>query len=260
MQPTLAEVESIARGAGEILLAGYGQRHRVKYKGSIDLVTETDHLSENYILQAIRQRWPEHRIITEESGNLEGRDCCQWFVDPLDGTVNFAHGVPVFSVSIAYAQDSVVRLGVVYEPLRDECFSAERGRGAWLNGDPIHPSQPPDLDHSLLVTGFRYDIRTNPRNNLDYYASFALRSQGVRRLGSAALDLCYVAAGRFDGYWELEVKSWDVAAGGLIAEQAGVRITNVYGDPNYLTSPISILAASPSIYGAMVAILNKRQA
>ncbi len=163
MQPTLAEVESIARGAGKILLAGYGQRHRVKYKGSIDLVTETDHLSENYILQAIRQHWPEHRIITEESGNLEGRDCCQWFVDPLDGTVNFAHGVPVFSVSIAYAQDGVVRLGAVYEPLRDECFSAERGRGAWLNGDPIHPSQPPDLDHSLLVTGFRYDIRTNPR-------------------------------------------------------------------------------------------------
>jgi myo-inositol-1(or 4)-monophosphatase len=263
LQPTLEEIETIARGAGEILRAGYGQSHRVTYKGSIDLVTETDHLSEDFILREIKQRWPDHRVITEESGRLEGNDCCQWFIDPLDGTVNFAHGVPVFCVSIAYAQNGVVKLGAVYEPLRDECFSAERGRGAWLNGfrlysaAPIHPSQPPDLDHSLLVTGFSYDIRTNPRNNLDYYASFALRSQGVRRLGSAALDLCYVAAGRFDGYWELEVKSWDVAAGGLIAEEAGARITNVHGDPNYLTAPISILAASPSIYEAMRVILGE---
>jgi myo-inositol-1(or 4)-monophosphatase len=257
MEPTLAEIEIIARRAGEILRAGYGQSHRVAYKGSIDLVTETDHLSENFILHEIRQRWADHRVITEESGQLEGNDCCQWLIDPLDGTVNFAHGVPIFCVSIAYAQNGVVKLGVVYEPLRDECFSAERDRGAWLNGQPVHPSQPLDLDRSLLVTGFSYDIRSNPRNNLDNYARFALNSQGVRRLGSAALDLCYVAAGRFDGYWELEVKAWDVAAGGLIAEEAGARISNVHGDENYLAAPISILAASPAIYEAMLAILGE---
>lgn len=257
MQPTLEEIETIARGAGQILRAGYGQRHQVAYKGSIDLVTEYDHLSEDYILQAIQQRWPGHQRITEESGRLEGSDCCQWYIDPLDGTVNFAHGIPIFCVSIAYAQDGVVRLGAVYEPLRDECFSAERGRGAWLNGQPIQPSQPLDLGHSLLVTGFSYDIRTNPRNNLDHYARFALCSQGVRRLGSAALDLCYVASGRFDGYWELEVNSWDIAAGGLIAEQAGARITSVSGDPDYLAAPISILAASPAIYGAMYTVLGE---
>jgi myo-inositol-1(or 4)-monophosphatase len=147
-------------------------------------------------------------------------------------------------------------LGVVYDPEREECFSAERGRGAWLNGLQLAGPSAQELDHSLLVTGFPYDIRTNPANNLDHYAAFALRSYGVRRLGSAAIDLCYVAAGRIDGYWELRINSWDVAAGGLIAQESGAVVTDVTGDPNYLTPPCSILAASPELHAQMLAILN----
>ncbi len=256
MEPTLLDLESMARGAGEILRAGYGKRHRVTYKGEIDLVTEYDHLSEAYLLQEIRGRWPAHRVITEESGNLAGQDCCKWYVDPLDGTVNFAHGIPIFCVSLAYAEDGRVKLGVVYDPMLDECFSAERGRGARLNGEPIQVSQAPDLDRSLLTTGFRYDIRSNPANNLDHFARFSLISQGVRRLGSAALDLSYVAAGRFDGYWELEVKAWDVAAGGLIAEEAGAVVSNIQGSAHYLAAPISILAAGPGNHGRMLELLT----
>jgi myo-inositol-1(or 4)-monophosphatase len=255
--PTLEDVETLARRAGEILRAGFGKHHQVRYKGAIDLVTEADQDSEQYLLGEIQRRFPTHQVVTEESAGQAGADCCQWIIDPMDGTVNYAHGVPIFSVSIAYREDGIIRLGAVYDPMLDECFSAERGRGAWLNDQPVQPAQPLDLDHSLLVTGFAYDIRTNPRNNLDYYATFALSSQGVRRLGSAAMDLCYVAAGRFDGYWELEIKPWDIAAGGLVAEEAGAVVTNVFGDRNYLEPPCSILAAAPAIHGAMLKILSQ---
>lgn len=252
MEPNLSDIESLARGAGEILRSGYGQHHQVTYKGTIDLVTEYDHLSENFLIQEIKRRWPAHQVITEESGVLSGQKCCRWIIDPIDGTVNFAHGLPFFCVSIAYAEDGVVRLGAVYAPALEEYFSAERGQGAWMNGRPIYPSQPPDLDRSLLVTGFSYDIRTNPVNNLEQFAYFSLHSQGVRRFGSAALDLCYVGAGRFDGYWELEIKPWDIAAGGLIAEEAGATVTDIQGDPDYMTPPCSILAASPIIYKEII--------
>lgn len=258
MKPTLADVESLARGAGAILRAGFGKHHQVHYKGEIDLVTEADHASEAYLLGEIRRRFPDHQVVSEESEGLAGAECCQWIIDPIDGTVNYAHGVPIFSVSIAYREDQQMRLGVVYDPMQDECFSAERGRGAFLNGQRLQVSQAQSLVRSLLVTGFSYDIRTNPRNNLDYYAIFSLRSQGVRRLGSAALDLSYVAAGRLDGYWELEIKQWDVAAGGLIAEQAGALVTDVFGGPDYLKPPCSILATTPGIQAEMLAILNNR--
>jgi myo-inositol-1(or 4)-monophosphatase len=256
MKPTLSDLEALARAAGEILRAGFGQRHQVRYKGAIDLVTEYDHLSEGLILKEIKSRWPEHRIVTEESGILDGQDCCQWYIDPIDGTVNYAHGVPIFCVSLAYAEDGVVQLGVVYDPMRDECYSAERGQGATVNGQTIQVSQPANLDRSLLVTGFSYDIRTNPDNNLAQFAYFSLHSQGVRRLGSAALDLCYVGAGRFDGYWELAIKPWDIAAGGLIAEEAGAVVSNTQGSPDYLTAPCSILAASRNIYEEMLGVLR----
>lgn len=256
MQPTLSDIEALARAAGEILRAGFGQRHRVRYKGAIDLVTEYDHLSEDLILKEIKNRWPEHQVVTEESGILAGQDSHQWYLDPIDGTVNYAHGVPIFCVSLAYAEDGLVRLGLVYDPMLDECYSAERGCGAWLNGLPIQASQSPNLDRSLLVTGFGYDIRTNPNNNLAQFSYFALRSQGVRRLGSAALDLCYVGAGRFDGYWELAIKPYDIAAGGLIAQEAGAVVTNIQGNPDYLAAPCSILAASQSIHEEMLGLLQ----
>lgn len=255
-EPTLNDLESLARRAGEILRAGFGQRHTVTYKGAIDLVTEYDHRSESFLLGEIQSRFNTHQVLTEESGALSGDDCCLWYIDPLDGTVNYAHGVPIFTVSLAYAEAGLVRYGVVYDPMQDECFSAARGQGAMLNGRPIHVSDTSNLDQSLLVTGFGYDIRTNPRNNLSEYGQFALRTQGVRRLGSAALDLCYVAAGRFDGYWELTIKPWDIAAGALIAQQAGAIVTNTSGQADYLKPPVSILAANPSIYPQMLKLLT----
>ena len=161
--------------------------------------------------------------------------------------------MPIFAVSIAYAEGGLVRLGVVYDPLRDECFSAERGRGAYLNGLPIRATPASDLDRSLLVTGFPYDLRTHPQNNLDNYAHMARISQGVRRLGSAALDLCYIASGRLDGYWELSLQPWDVAAGGLIAAEAGATVTDMHGDAQLMHPPYSVLAANASLHARMLA-------
>lgn len=257
MPPTITDLESLARHAGEILRAGYTQGTRVYKKGEIDLVTDVDRRSEAFLLGEIQSRFPSDRVETEESGILPGEACCVWYLDPLDGTVNFAHGVPVFTVSIAYAEDGRMRLGIVYDPMRDECFSAELGRGAWLNGAPVHVSEAKELNQSLLTTGFPYDVRTNPENNLDLYARFALRSLGVRRLGSAALDLSYVAAGRFDGYWELRLSSWDMAAGALIAQEAGAVVTDVSGNPGYLSPPYSILAANPVIHPQMLAVIKE---
>lgn len=267
MKPTLTDLENLAREAGKILHSGYEARPgmanhlEVNYKGTIDLVTDVDIQSEKYLIESIRQRFPDHRIISEESGVNQGGDCCIWYIDPIDGTVNFAHGIPFFSVSIAYAHQGQMELGVVFDPMRGECFSAEKGCGAWLNGQPIRASAASDMDHSLLVTGFAYDIRTHPENNLDHFARFTMRSQGVRRLGSAALDLCYVAAGRFDGYWELRLNSWDIAAGGLIAQEAGAVVTNLSGNPDYLMAnssiQSSILAGNPTTHAHMLRILGE---
>lgn len=256
MKPTLLDVEILAHQAGAILRASYGRRLEVRHKGLIDLVTDADQRSEAFLLNEIRRSFPGQRVITEESSGLAGDGSQVWYIDPLDGTVNFAHGIPIFCVSLGYAEEGIVRLGIVYDPLRDECFSAERGRGACLNGQPIQTAEAQDLDHSLLVTGFPYDIRTNPENNLDHYTHLSLISQGVRRMGSAALDLCYVAAGRFDGFWELRLNAWDVAAGGLIAQEAGARVTNLAGEPDYLSPPRSILAAHPRIHALMLKALQ----
>lgn len=256
MQPSLTELEDLARQAGEILMSGFGRHHQIGHKGIIDLVTEMDRRSEAFLLEAIRSCYPQHRILAEESGGNPGEEDHIWYVDPLDGTVNYAHGVPIFTVSLAYSAGGKMTLGVVYDPTRDECFSAERGKGAWLNGDSIRVSNARQLDQSLLVTGFPYDIRTNPENNLDHFATFSLCTRGVRRLGSAALDLCYVAAGRFDGFWEIRLSPWDVAAGGLIAKEAGAMVTNLHGGEDYLSPPQSILAANPYLHPQMMAVLN----
>jgi myo-inositol-1(or 4)-monophosphatase len=256
VEPTLELIETLARKAGEILREGQKNGFEVSYKGEIDLVTEIDRRSEDFLLAQIASLFPSHRVIAEESGETLG-DCeCVWFIDPIDGTVNYAHGVPFFAVSLAYQKQGQLVLGAVYDPMRDELFSAQRSRGAWLNGRPLQVSGQTRLAQSLLVTGFAYDIRTNPENNLDHYALFSMRSQGVRRMGSAALDLCYVAAGRFDGFWEIQIKSYDIAAGGLIAAEAGAVVTNIHGDADFLSAPISILAATPGIHAEMVRLLN----
>jgi len=258
MEPTLSNLQRLARQAGEILRLGYEQEHQVDYKGAIDLVTEIDHQSEDFVLGEIQRVFPGHQIVSEEIGLVPGRAGAQWFVDPLDGTVNYAHGIPFFSVSIAYAHEGVMTLGVVFDPMRDELFSAERGQGASLNGRSLQVSQVTELLRSLLVTGFPYDAWSNPHNNLENYGRFARLSQGVRRLGSAALDLSYVAAGRLEGYWELSIKPWDVAAGGLIASEAGAKVTNLAGQADYITPPCSLLAAPPSLHAKMKAVLDEK--
>lgn len=257
MFPCLEEIETLARQAGDILRKGYGQNHQVSYKGEIDLVTEIDRQSEAFLMGEIQSRYPQHAIVAEESGGLSGDAGCEWYIDPLDGTVNFAHGIPIFSVSLAYVQNGAASLGVVYDPLRDECFRAEAGKGAWLNGKPVRASNAQLLDQSLLVTGFPYDIRTHHHTNLDHFVKFSLASQGVRRLGSAALDLCYVAAGRFDGYWEMRLSPWDLAAGALIAKEAGAQVSDLQGGANYLQPPYSILAAAPALHPQMLRILSE---
>lgn len=256
MQPTLKEIESLARQAGEILRAGAGLIHQIDYKSDINPVTEVDRRSEDFLLDEIRRKYPHHRILAEESGAQSGDACCIWFVDPLDGTVNYAHGVPIFAVSIAFQQDGETVLGVVYDPMQDECFTAQRGLGAWLNGAPIQVSQIENLIESLMVTGFPYDVRTNPDNNLNHYNRLALLTQGVRRLGSAAMDLCYVACGRFDGFWELRLSPWDVAAGALIAEEAGATVTDLHGGPDIMSDPQSIVAANPRLHPSLLALLQ----
>lgn len=262
MIPTLPYIETLARNAGEIVRTGYNPRPgtssdlEISFKGPIDLVTDIDIRSETYLINEISNRFPGQRIVSEESGLTEGDGDGMWLIDPLDGTINFTHGIPIFSVSVAFVQDGQVRLGVVYDPMRDECFSAELGQGSWLNGERLHTANSESLDHSLLVTGFPYNIRTAANTNLVHYADFSLRSMGVRRLGSAALDLCYVAAGRFDGYWETSINAWDIAAGILIAEEAGVRVTKTDGDPKVLALPLSIAAANPKLHTQILELLN----
>lgn len=254
-QPILADLQQLAEQAGEILAAGYEKEHTLAYKGEIDLVTEIDHRSEEFLVGELRRRFPDHHVLAEESGGKDGGQH-QWYIDPLDGTVNYAHGVPFFCVSIAYALAGQLTLAAVFDPMRRELFTAERGKGSRLNGQPLLVRRETELSHALLVTGFPYDIRETAENNLEHFARFARISQGVRRLGSAALDLCYVAAGRFDGYWELSLKPWDLAAGALIALEAGATVTAVDGGGECMTPPYSVLAATPKIHDKMLAALQ----
>ena len=257
MKPTLSYLEALARNAGAILRAGYAIEHQVNYKGVIDLVTEVDHQSEAFLLGEVQRDFPDHHILAEESGVIQGNVEDIWYIDPLDGTVNYAHQIPIFSVSIAYASQGSLKLAAVYDPLRDEMFSAERGKGAHLNGERLQISAVTELRRSLLVTGFPYDSWDTPQDNFANFVRISRLTQGVRRLGSAALDLAYVAAGRFEGFWELSLNPWDVAAGALICEEAGARVTNITGDENYLAAPMSILATAPGIYALMLSELRK---
>jgi len=272
LDPTLIELEILVRQAGALLRAGSKNSRQgspsdrpasleISQKGTaIDLVTVMDRRVEAFLLEAIRLRHPGHHFVAEESGVHGAEGPHVWYIDPLDGTVNYAHGIPIYSVSIAYAREGRVVLGAVYDPSQDECFSAGRGAGAWLDGRPIRVNQTPTLGDSLLVTGFAYDVWTNPDNNLDHFARFALRTRGVRRLGSAALDLCYVAAGRFDGFWELRINPWDIAAGGLIAKEAGARVTRVDGGEQILRDAPSVLAANPRLHEVMLKELSVNSA
>lgn len=255
MEDRLAFALDLARQAGALLREGYGRAMQVEHKSEIDLVTEHDLRSERLLIEAIRDAYPGEGIVSEEAGS-EGTAARAWYLDPLDGTTNFAHGFPVFAVSIAYAEGSDIRLGVVYDPLREEAFHATAGGGAWLNGQRLRVSAVDRLERSLLATGFPYDLRTNPDNNLNHFAAFSMRVQAVRRLGSAALDLAYVAAGRLDGFWELRLNAWDVAAGALLVREAGGVVTDLLGNPDVLATPTSVVASNGRIHEAMLEVLR----
>lgn len=257
MQPALIDLIKIAHQAGEILRTGFGKEHQVEFKGEIDLVTEIDHKSEELILGKISRRFPGHAVLSEESGARAGSAEHLWYVDPLDGTLNYSHGLPIFCVSIAYSLNGQLELAAIYDPIKEEMFTAKRNKGAQLNGKAIRVSSATDLKGSLLVTGFPYDAWTNPINNFEEFQQFSMRTQGVRRLGSAALDLCYVAAGRLDGFWEIRLNAWDVAAGALIAQEAGALVTDVRGGPDFISKPQSVLAANPSLHARMLEILKE---
>lgn len=248
MRPTLNQLISWATRAGDILREGYGKEHQITHKGVIDLVTEMDQNSEDYLLQEIRSHFPEHAIMTEESGYFEGEDGSCWHIDPLDGTLNYSHGMPIFSVSLAFAEHGVVQMGVIYDPMRDECFAAERGKGAALNGNPIRVSSASSLIEALLVTGFPTNNSEEKQYALEQYVHLTHLSQGVRRLGSAALDMGYVAAGRLDGFWTNSIHSWDIAAGVLLVEEAGGIISDTRGGQDYLQHPCSVVAANSVLH------------
>jgi myo-inositol-1(or 4)-monophosphatase len=238
-----------AREAGDILRREFDRPKQISYKGEVDIVTESDRRSEALIVSRLRKHFPEHAIIAEEGGGggVGARYC--WHVDPLDGTTNFAHGYPCFAVSIGLAEDGVPIAGAVFNPVSNEMFSAARGEGAFLNGKPIHVSPIEKLAYSLVATGFPTHQRKRSAN-INYYWEFTLRSHGVRRDGSAALDLCSVACGRFDAFWEFGLKSWDTAAGVLLVQEAGGTVTDINGEPYRLGGPHT-LASNGRIHGEM---------
>ena len=242
--------------AAEVLRKKLGRLKQIDKKGANDLVTEADAESEKVIIATIRNAFPHHGILAEESGSDVGSDsrCC-WIIDPLDGTTNFAHELGLFSISIAYSERQELVLGIILSPMTDELFIAARGRGAFLNGRPIRVSDVKTVSDSLLVTGFPYNVELVFAPMMKRFASCLKVSQGVRRLGSAALDLCYVACGRFDAFWEQNLKPWDTAAGVVIAGEAGAVITD-FSDSAFTLDKREILASNGKIHQEMLSLLN----
>jgi myo-inositol-1(or 4)-monophosphatase len=242
-------MQDLAREAGALLMSFFG-KVAVEYKGDADLVTQADRSSEKLIIERIRKQWPDHDLIGEEGSRRESGSDFRWYVDPLDGTTNFAHGFPVFSVSLALEYKGEGIAGVVYDPTRDEMFAAERQGGATLNGRPIHVSKTSRLAESLVATGFPSHKRhKNP--NIHFYHQITLRSHGVRRAGSAALDLCYVACGRFDAFWEFNLNSWDTAAGVQLVAESGGLVTGFNGRPFNIDSR-EVLATNSLLHAEML--------
>ena len=246
----------IAREAGIFLKNRLTSVHTIDYKGEINLVTEVDKISEEMITSRINTLFPDHDILSEEFTHIERGSDFRWIIDPLDGTTNYAHGYPIFCVSIALERLDTMIVGIIYDPMLDEMFVAAKGKGAFLNGKEIHVSNTRGIIKSLLATGFPYDIREDSDNNLNYFNKMILSAQAIRRAGSAALDLVYVAAGRFDGFWELKLNPWDIAAGWLLVEEAGGIVTDMGGNNYFLESP-SILASNGRIHQEMIDVLKE---
>lgn len=256
----MAFLFDVTAKAGRAVLSYFEGDFRVDRKdtgkGGIDIVTDADRASEEIILQAITREFPDHDVLTEETETERSGSNWLWMVDPLDGTVNFAHGVPHFSVSIALQSKEILLAGIVHDPVRQENFSAVRGRGAILNGNAIRVTNTGCLTRSVLATGFPYDRARSPENNVAEFSKIVTRVQGLRRFGSAALDLAWVACGRFEGFWELKLKPWDQAAGMLIVEEAGGRVTDLTGRP---TDPRTnaVVATNGVIHDELIALLTE---
>lgn len=249
-----------ARDAGAILADRLGRALQVSNKGDIDLVTEADLAAEKLIIERIKSHYPRHAILAEESGATAGFEMApgtsdwKWIIDPLDGTTNYAHGYPCFCVSIALERAGAIEIAAIYDPTRDEMFAAERGQGATLNERRLRVSTVDDLNSAMLCTGFPYNVRERP-NFARHFANFTMEAQAVRRDGSAAIDLAYIACGRFDGFWEDGLNPWDVAAGVLLIEEAGGRVTDFSGGALDIYTP-KVLASNGLIHNAMMRVLG----
>ncbi|MFQ5855993.1 MAG: inositol monophosphatase family protein [Anaerolineae bacterium] len=245
-----------AREAGALLRDAFGRSHTVALKRTaIDLVTEMDQAAEALIIERLQAAFPDYGFLTEESPALTGADNARWVIDPIDGTTNYAHGYPLFAVSIALERAGQLVLGVVYNPIADELFTAKKGHGAFLNGCPIHVSEATTLQESLLATGFPYDVWDSEDDNTTEWRQFLKRARSLRCDGSAALDLCFVACGRLDGYWEHGLEPWDMAAGALIVSEAGAQVTDYRGGEDFIASR-QVVAANPHLHAEMLAVLQ----
>ncbi len=244
--------------AGRMLRENMSSHREITYKGVVDLVTNFDSRSQDIILNHLSSFFPDHDFLAEEDPSERRRSEFRWIIDPIDGTTNFAHSFPVFCISIALEYQDNIAAGIIYDPMRDEIFSAVEGDGAHLNGSRIMVSRIDDLDKSLLATGFPYDLRKSRMNNIDHFINFIKQAQAVRRCGSAALDICYVACGRFDGFWEIKLKPWDVAAASLILSEAGGRASDFHGNPLNIFG-IETLGSNGLIHKQMVEVLQSKK-
>jgi myo-inositol-1(or 4)-monophosphatase len=259
MSDFLKIAEKSARDAGALLMKLRGADLNVEKKGKVNLVTDADRQSEELIKNAILGKFPDHRFIAEEGTQAKADSEYSWLVDPLDGTTNYAHGFPVWCVSIALLKSDEIITACIYNPNLDECFAAETGKGAFLNGKPIRVSETEKLDDSLLATGFPYDIRETDDDNLKEFTAFYKKARAVRRAGAAALDLAYVACGRFDGFWEFKLSPWDIAAGILMIQEAGGKATSYSGDEHDIYKG-ELLASNGLIHHRMSDILREVRA
>jgi len=250
----LEVAEQTAREAGEVLLENLGKVKEIEFKAKNSLVTEVDKLSEEIIINNIKRNFPSHDVFAEESGRDSEISDYLWLIDPIDGTTNYAHAYPFFSISIALEIEGAVKVGLVYDPVKDEMFTAEEGKGAYLNGNPIKVSKSHAIEHSHVCTGFMHEIEWMVEANIKHFGNFIRRARAVRRDGSAALDLCYAACGRFDGFWELGLNPWDTAAAVLVLKEAGGQVTTFSGD-EYSIYLKEILASNSIIHDQMMEIL-----
>jgi len=256
MRDYLGVAVEAARLGGDVLKQSFGNVKQIEYKGEANIVTEVDKRSEKLIVELLLSRFPKHSILGEEGTNLTGSSGLKWIIDPLDGTTNYAHDYPIFCVSVALEEHGEIIVGAIYQPIFDELFTAEKGKGAYLNGRQIRVSRVSRLRESLLSTGFPYDVLQDPTMAMRYFASFVDTAQAVRRDGSAALDLCYVAMGRFDAFWEVRLKPWDSAAGVLIVAEAGGKVTDFQGGA-YSVYGEELMATNAAIHTEMLHIFQR---